>query len=315
MVAICGSYSTGNVGDKAIGKAIRERLASNGISSQTYSHRMDTPRGQCRILGGGGVLHDYQPDILQRRLTYVRDGGAALGVGAVTVADPNQRDRVSNALDSAAVVTVRDTYSKEILQPLTDTEVTITACPAFTLAAPDAETKHATGVNFRPWFTQSEEFLRTYYEYDVNPEDAHQAYIETAKRIVEIVSNPVFIPFDHHDYWFAKRHLDIPVLDYEYSVTETLKRVSSMSQMVCTRYHSLVFAALCDVPAFAVRYAPKVDELADTLRIPSTTPQEFETPTFEQPRNVDELRQRSHRNFELLGENIEALSQLRQASV
>ena len=108
--SVCGSYSTGNLGDKAIGEAIQAGLRKAGHTCRLYSHRSDNPRGEYRILGGGGVLHDYQPKILERRLAYVRDGGAAIGVGALTISNEKYRTRIGEALDSAALVTVGSSH-------------------------------------------------------------------------------------------------------------------------------------------------------------------------------------------------------------
>jgi len=300
--AVCGSYSTGNLGDKAIGEAIQAGLQQAGRTCQLYSHRSDNPRGEYRILGGGGVLHDYQPEILERRLAYVRDGGVAIGVGALTISNEKYRTRIGEALDSAELVTVRDRYSKEILQPLTKTNIEVTACPAFTLEPSEAVPGYTTGVNFRPWFNQSQNFLSRYYNYSVDPNEARDEYIKNISKILDEVNDPVFIPFDHDDYLFAKKYLDIPVLSYTYSVNKTLKRVNSVSQMICMRYHSLVFASICNVPSFVVRYAPKVDELVSIVDVPSTQPTEFQKPTFEEPNHVRELRKESNRNFELVND-------------
>jgi len=298
--AVCGSYSTGNVGDKAIGKSIQLSLNQSGYSSQLYSHRSEKPRGKYRLLGGGGVLHDYQPRILNRRLAYIRDGGGAIGIGALKVSNEKHRKQIGEALDSAALVTVRDDYSKNVLQPLTNTDIHVTACPAFTLKPPESELKYKTGVNFRPWFNQSGEFLSKYYGYSVNPNDAFNEYIKNINAFLETIEDPIFIPFDHNDYLFAKKHLDIPVLKYVYSVEKTLKRVNSVSQMICMRYHSLIFASICNVPSFVIRYAPKVDELVDLIDVPSTTPTEFRNPDFKKPTNMKKLRKKAYENFELI---------------
>jgi len=184
--AVCGSYSTGNVGDKAIGEAISNGLKHAGHSCQLYSHRSNNPRGEYRILGGGGVLHDYQPNVLERRLKYVRDGGAVIGVGALTISKEKYRTKVGAALDSAALVTVRDRYSKEILQPLTKTSIRVTACPAFMLKPPEKTSNYMTGVNFRPWFDQSQRFLSTYYDYSLEPNKAREKYISNIKKIYSV---------------------------------------------------------------------------------------------------------------------------------
>jgi len=74
--------------------------------------------------------------------------------------------------------------------------------------------------------------------------------------------------------------------------------------MICMRYHSLVFASICNIPSFVVRYAPKVDELVDIIDVPSTSPTKFQDPIFKKPDRVNELRKKSNLNFELIDELI-----------
>lgn len=299
-IAVCGSYTTGNIGDRAIGEAILSALSDDGHTNQLYSHRLKAPSHKYRVLGGGGVIHDRQTDAMKRRLEYVSKGGVALGIGALPPITRAGADRISEALDTAALITTRDDRSKNILTDLTETSVSVTSCPAFTLDPPQLSRSEKTGVNFRPWFEEVPTELESYFGYpDVPLSRAKKEYLNNIRNIIDDVVNPVFIPFHYSDYKFAKKNLNVPVLDYQYSVSQTLRRVASTARMICTRYHSLVFSILTSTPSFAIGYAPKVRDLCERTDIPYTYPTEQSKVTFAIGNKKDTLRQQGFKNFEL----------------
>ena len=204
------------------------------------------------------------------------------------------------------LITVRDTISKKKLCEVTNTEVIVTADPAFVFDCPDTETSNMTGVNFRPWYDISKERLSYYFDYsnDICRTDAKQKYIENANRIINEVENPVFIPFHQTDVQFAKDNLEVDVLDYTGSVNKTLMYVSKMEKMVTTRFHSLVFAAICNKPSYVLSYAPKVGSLADRLNISHRSPHLIEPIKFECPSDVHIQKNLALENFNLLEEEI-----------
>jgi polysaccharide pyruvyl transferase WcaK-like protein len=199
-------------------------------------------------------------------------------------------------------ITVRDEWSKANIEAVCNADVTVTACPVFLYENPQTETTGRTGVNFRPYFDEKEDMpdtaLEEYFGYD-DTEGATAAYIKNARDICQQVEKPVFIPFTPKDEEFAQKFLNIPVLDYEFSVEKTLIRVSKVDRMVATRYHSLIFAAICDKPVLPIAYEPKVEQVAERLDVSYYKPHKEVTVDFTPVSNVEEIRTAARKNFEI----------------
>ncbi|MDG5821295.1 polysaccharide pyruvyl transferase family protein [Natronococcus sp. A-GB7] len=310
-VGVQGSYSTGNIGDLAIGTAIRAWLNDEDITSRLYTKRMCSTSASTTILGGGGVIHDSPPSDLERRLSFLNENSVFLGVGANPISNEKSQQLLSEALDKANLITTRDQRSTDVLQRYTDSEVITTACPALTLQRPDAEIKYKTGINFRPGF-----FREKYAEYhkdrlnlnessSITLGELDEEYIKICQETIDQVADPVFIPFTIEDERFAREHLDIDVKRYEYSASKALKDVAEVKKMICTRYHSLVFSIICNIPSVAIAYAPKVEELAERAEIEYCYPsQDSGTLDFKQPSGRGEIIDRSKENFRLLRKEI-----------
>ncbi|WP_339104215.1 polysaccharide pyruvyl transferase family protein [Haloterrigena salinisoli] len=126
-------------------------------------------------------------------------------------------------------------------------------------------------------------------------EGAAERFIRNAQQICESIENSVFIPFTPKDEKFAQKHLDIPILPYQFSVEMTLKRVSSVDQMVAARYHSLIFAAICGKPILPLTYEPKVEQVAERLNLSYYKPHKDIEVKFSIPSNVDQLQRYTKR--------------------
>lgn len=305
-IGVQGSYRTGNIGDRALGEQFKAQIERRGYRTELFGMGTTASSAPRRILGGGGVLHDwYGVDHLKKRLKYVSGGeeGYAIGVGAPGFHSEEARSLVSRVLPKIDLITVRDEWSKSNIEAVCDADVTVTACPAFLYDDPEAPASGRTGVNFRPYFGEKDDMsdsaLKQHFGY-TELEGATERYIRNAQQICESVENPVFIPFTAEDEKFAKKHLDIPIWPYQFSVEKTLKRVSSVDQMVATRYHSLIFAAICRKPILPVAYEPKVEQVAERLELPYYKPHKDIAIEFSPPSNVDQLQADAERNFDLL---------------
>ncbi|WP_411965801.1 polysaccharide pyruvyl transferase family protein [Haloferax sp. YSMS24] len=304
-VGVQGSYWTTNIGDRAIGESIYQKLGGEQKDIRLFSNHIQRSNAAIHVLGGGGVMHDfYGVDHLRRRLDYVEDGGAIIGVGVPGVQSDTGKRLLSEGLSDVRLITVRDERSRNRLKPYYDGEIHLTACPALTLKNPSVPTTDKTGVSFRPWFDLDKETLKNYFGYNekIQIEDAKEKYIENIRDICNSVRNPVFIPFHIDDERFAKRHLDIEVYPYVYSVEETLKRVSSVNRMVAMRYHALVFSIICRKPVLAIDYSPKVSSLASRVGVSSYRPHEYIPIEFEEISNRDKIRESSEKNFQYLNQ-------------
>lgn len=305
---IQGSYETGNIGDKALGKQFRYQIQQAGYRAETFNKDTNSSNAPNRIIGGGGVLHDwYGVEHLKRRLDYANGGdqGFIIGVGVPGFQSTEARNMISKVLPQMNMITVRDEWSKKNIKDVCNVDVTVTACPVFLYEDPDMETNGKTGVNFRPYFDQPDKpdhVLSDYFGY-TDLEDANNRYIENIKKICDSIDDPIFIPFHYKDEEFAREHLDIPIHNYEFSVFETLKNVSEVERMVTTRYHSLVFAAICGKPVSTLAYEPKVEAVAERLSVPTYKPHKNISLDFHPISNIDNLRSAAKKNFEFLNEN------------
>lgn len=300
-----GSYETGNIGDRALGEQFKLQFEQRGYQTSLFARQTTSSNTPTRILGGGGVLHDwYGTDHLEKRLKYVNDGetNLILGVGAPGFQSERAQSLASKVLPEMDVITVRDEWSKSNIEAVCDANVTVTACPVFLYKDPDVESIGRTGVNFRPYFEEKDDIsdraLREYFGYD-DIEGATEAYIDNARWICQQIEDPVFIPFTPKDEKFAREHLNIPVYDYEFSVQQTLERVSGVERMVATRYHSLIFAAICGKPVLPIAYEPKVEQVAERLDAPYYKPHKQVEVDFARVSNVEQLRTTAQENFEL----------------
>ena len=318
-VGIQGSYFTGNIGDEALGQIFKSEMSTNGRTVRVFPDTVSMSNSEWQLLGGGGVLHDwYGAKALRRRLEYVSDGGMIVGVGAPGIKSKEARQLTKEHLPETSLITVRDEQSKRRIQEISNVEVIVTADPAFLYNAPTSNTgiRHETGVNFRPWFKSAsngfpwtefdEDTLSWYFDFeeDINMQNAFDSYVKKAQRICEIVEDPVFIPFHEMDEKFAREHLDVEILKHTNSVHQTLERINSVKKMVTSRYHSLVFAAICEKPIHALTYAPKVRNLSSRLNVAHSEPHIETKLDFRIPQGVDTAKSAARKNFELIEEKI-----------
>ncbi|QIB75518.1 polysaccharide pyruvyl transferase family protein [Halogeometricum borinquense] len=305
-VGVQGSYRTGNIGDRALGELFQRQFSENGYRTHIHDKHVQFSSSKVKVLGGGGVLHDfYGTEHLRKRLNYVSDGGFIIGVGVPGLRSAEAQRLIRSTLPEISLITVRDQRSKEILKDICDAEVVRTACPAFLYQNPDCSPNNRTGVNFRPWFNRKSENLSYYFDYDdqIDPGSAKADYIKNIKRLCEEVERPLFIPFHKEDEEFARKHLDIEVLQYENSVKKTLERVSKVEKMITMRYHSLIFAAVCQKPVLPIAYAPKVKSLTDRLEIQSYKPHTDIPLKFQEIQNLSKLKKYARDNFKLMFES------------
>jgi polysaccharide pyruvyl transferase WcaK-like protein len=309
-IGVQGSYKTGNIGDRALGEQFKSQFQQEDYRTSLFGKQTTSSNSPTRVLGGGGVLHDwYGTKHLEKRLNYVNSGDnkLILGVGAPGFKSKEARSLASQILPKMDAITVRDEWSKSNIEAVCDADVTVTACPVFLYEDPQAEITGRTGVNFRPYFDEKDDMsdaaLKEYFGYeDIN--DATTAYIDNAQLICQRVENPVFIPFTPRDEEFARKFLEIPVYDYENSVQKTLKRVSEVERMVATRYHSLIFAAICGKPVLPIAYEPKVEAVAERLKVDYYKPHKDIDVKFEDVSNVKQMRTAAKENFEIAFQEI-----------
>ena len=304
-IGIQGSYHTGNIGDQAIGRTLTTQFSDMGLRTRSFGKQIEHSNAPLHILGGGGVLHDwYGTDHLRHRLKFVSDGGAAIGVGVPGFSTTTGRELIRSGLSDVRLITVRDEWSRKRLEPYYDGPLHVTACPTLIRQDPEKPLSHRTGVNFRRWFHIDSNVLSEHFDYDddIDLEKENENYLQNIRRICNAVEDPVYIPFHKRDERFAEEYLDIEILPYTFSDQATLERVSAVEKMVCMRYHSLVFAIICNKPVIPIAYEPKVSQLANRVGVSSYLPHEHIPLHFEQPENREAIKRDAMKNFSLLSD-------------
>lgn len=304
-IGVQGSYWTTNVGDRAIGKIITQQLTNKGLKVRTFSKKVRSSNAPVHILGGGGVIHDfYDIDHLYRRLDFLGESGAIIGVGVPGIKSEQTQEVLRKKLSDVELITVRDDRSRKKLRSFCENRIQTTACPALLYNDPDEQSSGRTGVNFLSTFSHDSSTMAYYFDYDPNIdfEEANKNYIENMKEICQSVNNPIYIPFHINDEKFARKHLNIDIYPYTASVSETLRRISSVERMVTMRYHSLIFAIVCNKPVLVLNYNPKVASLAERVNVPYYRPHEQIPIEFHNISNREQLRESAKQNFTLLDE-------------
>ena len=286
-IVIQGSYNTSNIGDLAIGQVIKEEMEKRGfkvhLNGIIYSNQGPPPtfkKYDIHIIGGGGVIRDYPNEkYLLYRLHPIDNAKKSLviGVGADKI-KTNIGRKLIRKLEKTAFITVRDEKSKEILQPLIEKEIIVTACPAFLLQPYKKDVKikknkQRIGINLRA--LPSPKSTDYFYspkkiDYSTYARNYYHFVKKTLPSMILRTKNDIdyfFIPFSREDIIFAKRYfrnMPLKILSL-HPPSKTLSIVATMDKMICMRYHSLIFSIISETPMHIISYHNKVEELVKKL--------------------------------------------------
>ncbi len=308
-VGIFGSYGGFNLGDEAILQVIiRELQQSLPVEITVFSrdaddtharHRVNavSPRKLSRreartlvgsldllILGGGGILYDADADMFLREVALAHEVGTPVMVYAVSagpLVDEPLRARVREALERAAVITVRDRQTRKLFEEIgLDREVTVTADPALLLqpepltldeilraeaidpdarligfsvrepgpAAPDLQVEH-----YHRLVANAADFM-------IDRLDAEVVFFPLERRTFDVQHSHAVVGRMNH----AQR---ATVLKREYSPGQVLSLLAHFEFTVGMRLHFLIFSSLADVPFMALPYATKVSGFLEELTL------------------------------------------------
>ncbi|MBX3470823.1 MAG: polysaccharide pyruvyl transferase family protein [Planctomycetes bacterium] len=311
-IGVSGSYGGLNMGDEAILHAIVAQVrASLRAELTVYTrdsadtlrrHRVeravvirDLPRDDARreiarldllILGGGGILFDGEAERFLREVQLAHELGVPVVVYAVSVgplAGQANREAVREALDRAAVLTVRDRQSKRLLEEVgVRAEVELTADPALLLepeALPDDTAAELQALD-------RERCLVAFSVREPGPAapdldvDHYHALLANAADFVadRLDAQVVFVPMERHNEDLQHSHGVVArmrlaerahVLKRDYTPGQLLTLVGRTGFAVGMRLHFLIFALLQGVPFVALPYASKVRGLVEELQLPA----------------------------------------------
>lgn len=308
-VGISGSYGGLNLGDEAILQSIVAQLRcslpveitvfSRDAEDTKLRHQVERvvpvreltrdevlphiERLDLFVLGGGGILFDAEAK------TYLREVGLAqekrvpvmtYAVGAGPLNDPDAQRLVREALNYAAVVTVRERGDKKVLEETgIHREILVTADPAL-LLEPEPLPKdvlrqeHMDGDHRLVAMSVREPGVAAP---DIDEGFYHGLLANAADFMIDrFGADVVFVPMEgrmldvQHSHAVMAQMLRAQrawVLKGAYTPGQLLALMKHFDFAVGMRLHFLVFAALQEVPFVALPYSGKVGGLLDDLRI------------------------------------------------
>jgi polysaccharide pyruvyl transferase CsaB len=310
QVGISRSYGGFNLGDEAILHVILAELGvsrrvevtvfSRDASDTLRRHRVaravelrSVPRAEALqiiasldlfILGGGGILYDGDAEMYLREVLLAHEAGTPVMVYAVSagpLTDPDVRAKVRHALNDAAVITVRDRHSQQLLEEVgVKRDIHVTADPAVLLAPEPLALEEI----LRNEAIDPDTCLIGFSVREPGPaapgldvEHYHRLLANAADFMVNrLDAEIVFFPLEQRTFDAQHSHAVVGRMSYAQRAT-VLKRPYSPGQIVsllghfqfCVgmRLHFLIFAALAGVPFVALPYATKVTGFIEELQL------------------------------------------------
>ena len=310
-VGISGSYGGLNLGDEAILEGILGQLrGSLPVEVTVFSrnpedtlrrHRVeravpvrDMSREEVRpeiarldlfILGGGGILFDAEVGIYLREVMLAHEHGVPVLVYAISAGPLNRPESgavVKDALNRAAVVSVRDRGSKHLLESLgVQRDIHVTADPALLLepqpipqdvlerAGVERHGKWLIGLSVREPGVAAPDLDADHYhtllanagDYLTERFDADLIFVAMESRMQDLQHSHAVVSK------MANPHR-AHVLKGTYTSGEMLALIRHFDFAVGMRLHFLIFAALHHIPFVALPYGGKVDGFLEDLRMP-----------------------------------------------
>jgi polysaccharide pyruvyl transferase CsaB len=300
-VGISGSYGGFNLGDEAIlDVMVSELRRSAALEIAVFSRdaedtrrrhavehvfeRSELSRRETQdiiagldlfILGGGGILYDADADMYLREVILAHEAETPVMVYAISagpLVDVALRSRVRDALNQAALITVRDRQSRQLLEEVgVVRDIVLTADPAMLLepepltldeilraeaidpgarligfsvrepgpAAPDLKVEH-----YHQLIANAADFM-------IDRLDAEVVFVPMERRMFDVQHS-------HSVVGQMRRAQRATVLKRDYTPRQILSLLEHFELTVGMRLHFLIFSALAGVPFVGLPYASKV---------------------------------------------------------
>ncbi len=304
-VGIVGSYGGLNLGDEAILQSIlaqlrkslpaaevtvfsrdpADTLKRHGVERAIAVRQLsraevtrEVERLNLLVLGGGGILFDSEARTFLREVLIAEERGIPVMVYAVSAGPLDgreSREAVRQALDGAALITVRERRAQALLEELgVHAEIRVTADPAVLLQAEPLSTQalKKEGIEGQLLVGMSVREPGGAAP-DINQDSYHAVMANAADFMVDRFNADIlFIPFERGDLQHSHaviaqmlRARRASVLKGEYTPGQMITLMRHLGLAVGMRLHFLIFAALAGVPFVALPYAEKVRGFLDTL--------------------------------------------------
>ncbi len=303
-VLICGAYGRGNAGDETLLETIVEQMRSidrdipicvltraplqTKIALRIQAvHTFDIVRmwrvmrkTRLYISGGGTLMQDVTSTrsilyyLWNIRMAKRRGNQVMLyGCGVGPVNRESNRKRASRILNRYAdVITVRDTYSRRVLEELkvTRPKIRVTADPAL-LCEPYPDS-HAAGYLLSVGLEEDERYILFALRDWVGFAEKVPAFAAAAEYAYQTYGlTPVLFAMEPgRDLAAAKAVAARVKCPYRLAGADcrpngTLNLIARMQIVVSMRLHGLIFAAGLGIPTVGVAYDPKVSGFLDEL--------------------------------------------------
>lgn len=351
-IMISGYYGFNNFGDEAILKsmvrAFKEKipqikilvLSQNPVhTSQTYQVKAINRLHLISILnclrdtnlfisGGGGLLQDstgkgwsilyYLGLILGAKIIRVPVMIYAQGIGPIS--QQINKKLMRWILNKVDLITVRDNFSKELLENLgvVKPSIYVNSDPSFLLNKKDincilnnyphiqelmnSDNRPIIGVSVR--------------EYKGNRPDLKIMFAQLADYLIEKYKvKIVFLPFKFDDdvqvseeiLSLMKNQADI--LKIKLEPEELISILSQFSLMIGVRLHSIIFSSMANLPFIAFKYDPKVKNFVAELGL-SELLLELDNVSLEKiQEKIEYIRENKDRIKEILSEKVKDLKE------
>jgi polysaccharide pyruvyl transferase CsaB len=306
-IGISGSYGGMNLGDEAILDGIVTQLRrSVPVEITVFSRnpkdtlnrhnveravpvremtrkeiRPEIERLDLFILGGGGIFFDAEVPHFLREVSVAHELNVPVVIYAVSagpLSRPASREAVRAALNSAAIITVRDRQGYRLFEDVgINREIHLTADPALLLTPRELplEAIKAEGVEFERHLVGFSVREPGPAAPDIDPEEYYALLANAADFMVDrLDADVVFVSMERTDVQHSHavvahmRNAErAEVLRRKYSPQEVLSLMGHFEFAVGMRLHFLIFAALRGVPFTALPYASKVSGFLQDLGI------------------------------------------------
>lgn len=298
---ISGYYGFNNLGDEAILEAMIRSISSMdenveltvltatpeltsrelGISAVHRSKLFSVLRAvagtDVLISGGGSLLQDttskrsihYYLAVIIFGLMFRKPVMLySHGIGPVTKA--SNRRIMKWVLSRVDAITVRETNSRQDLieMGVDPDKIHVTADPVVDMEKIEKDT----GRRILCEAFGKKAFDRPVIGLSMRTKDfSTEANRQKLKKLIQSLSQShelVMIPFhlkEDLEICLWAKELGIAVIDREYKAREIMSVVENLDALIGVRLHSLIFAAVAEVPILGISYDPKIDYFLETL--------------------------------------------------
>jgi hypothetical protein len=316
-LGIAGGYHCGNLGDMALGEAVRLQALKHFRKPELQTiydlHRW--PRAPSLVVGGGAVAY---AEPLAAIAELYRDTPERVALLGVDFNDPEALERHKDFYARVHWIGCRSSSQAEMLRAmLPGASVNWTYDLVFSLVetaqarqaamTPFMHREKIFGFNMVPFFVKragarfvpgtsyAKELQRDRPDLVGRVDDLAGAYVDWMRKAVREMQDAGYrvmhVPFTPQDDSYARsclRGLDVEYRRYQHAPLTVLEALGRCRFFLTSRYHSLIFSLITATPVVAFEYASKCSRLLDDLNIETNRRSWDDILSTKQPQVVEE---------------------------